>query len=237
MICVALILNRMKSYKIGMQKQLNLFTRAITHNIQWFIWLLLAMGLMALPLVADSQNMPMASKARANHWLQSYQQAMARYQTGDYSNAYKQFRDLADFGSAGAQTMIGHLYWAGKGVPQSYGKAFLWFHRAGQRGYAPAQLALGRAYATGHGIKQDKVAAAMWLSLVVARSAPSLQVQALQAPSLQAPSLQAPSLQAPSLQAQAKQELQKITAGFTTAEQTALADYKRRWRPDVALMP
>jgi TPR repeat protein len=118
--------------------------------------------------------------------------------------------------------MIGHLYWAGKGVPQSYGKAFLWFHRAGQRGYAPAQLALGRAYATGLGIKQDKVAAAMWLSLVAARSAPSVQVQALQAPSLQA---------------QAKQELQKITAGFTTAEQTALADYKRRWRPDVALMP
>jgi uncharacterized protein len=197
---------------MGVRGKTPIFKRSTAGGVQTAIWLLLAFGLCALPLVAGSQNAPAASSARANHWLQRYNQAMEDYRAGNYAAAYTRFRELADFGSAGAQTMIGHLYWTGKGVEQAHGKAFLWFHRAALRGYPPAQLALGRAYAMGHGIKQNKIEAALWLSLVESRGTPALQ-------------------------AQAQQELSGIIAGFSVAEHAELEQSKRRWRPDVALMP
>jgi uncharacterized protein len=197
---------------MGRSGKTPIFKRGPVGGVQTALWLLLALGLCALPLVAGSQNAPAASTARANHWLQRYNQAMDAYRAGDYAAAYTKFRALADFGSAGAQTMIGHLYWTGKGVEQAHSKAFLWFHRAAQRGYPPAQLALGRAYAMGHGIKQDKFEAALWLSLVESRGTPALQKQA-------------------------RQMLSGLISGFSAADRAKLDQSKRSWRPDVALMP
>jgi uncharacterized protein len=193
-------------------EKMQAMARRSAGGMQSIIWLLLALGLCTLPLVAGSQNMRSGSIARASHWMQNYQLAMQAYEAGHYTTAYKRFRDLADFGSAGAQTMIGHIYWTGKGVEQAPGKAFLWFHRAAQRGYAPAQLATGRAYALGKGIKQSNIDAALWLSLVVARGAPNLRTKA-------------------------RKELAKVMVGFTAADLRKLNDMKQHWRPDVALMP
>jgi uncharacterized protein len=197
---------------MGRSEKMQTMARRSAGGMQTIIWLMLALGLCALPLVAGSQNMRSGSAARANHWMQNYHLAMQDYNAGDYATAYKRFRDLADFGSAGAQTMIGHLYWTGKGVEQAPGKAFLWFHRAAQRGYAPAQLATGRAYALGKGIKQSNIDAALWLSLVEARGAPDLR-------------------------AEARKELAKVMVGFTADDLSKLNDLKQHWRPDVALMP
>jgi uncharacterized protein len=185
---------------------------AVQGNAQLMVWLLLALGLCALPMVAGSQNMQMASAGQTNMWLKRYDRAMNDYRFGKYDAAYAGFRDLADYGSAGAQTMLGHLYWAGKGVEQSHGKAVMWFHRAAERGYAPAQLALGRAYAQGRGTRQDRVRGAMWVSLAATRGTSNVQ-------------------------SQASQEFQALTKDFTPEQLNDVAVRARSWRPDVALMP
>jgi uncharacterized protein len=197
---------------MGKSEKIQIMAQRSAGGMQTIIWLLLALGLCALPLVAGSQNMRSEPTSRANRWVQNYQLAMKAYHAGQYTAAYTRFRELADFGSAGAQTMIGHLYWTGKGVEQAPGKAFLWFHRAAQRGYAPAQLATGRAYALGKGIKQSNIDAALWLSLVEARGAPNMR-------------------------AEARKELAIVTMGFTADDISKLNDLKQHWRPDVALMP
>jgi uncharacterized protein len=197
---------------MGGSDKMQAIERRTAGRLQTLLWILLALGLCSLPLVAGSQIFRPVPKAYANHWLQSYNQAMQSYRSGQYATAYQRFRALADFGSAGAQTMIGHLYWTGKGVEQAHGKAFMWFHRAAQRGYAPAQLATGRAYALGKGIEQDYVKAALWLSLVDARGTPALR-------------------------AQARPELAHVMARLTPGELQMLNELKQHWRPDVALMP
>lgn len=197
---------------MGGSDKMQIIERRTAGRLQTVVWILLALGLCSLPLVAGSQIFRPVPKAHANHWLQSYNQAMQAYQSGQYATAYQRFRTLADFGSAGAQTMIGHLYWTGKGVEQAHGKAFMWFHSAAQRGYAPAQLATGRAYALGRGIEQDDVKAAMWLSLVDARGTPALR-------------------------AQARPELAQVMKRLTADEVQTLNNLTQHWRPDVALMP
>jgi uncharacterized protein len=197
---------------MGKSEKTQVMPRRSPGGMQTIIWLLLALGMCALPLVAGSQHMRAGPASRANHWMKNYHLAMQAYNAGQYAAAYTRFRELADFGSAGAQTMIGHLYWTGKGVEQAPGKAFLWFHRAAQRGYAPAQLATGRAYALGRGIEQSNVDAALWLSLVEARGASEMR-------------------------AEARKELAKVTKSFTADDISKLNDLKQHWRPDVALMP
>ncbi len=192
--------------KVAALKQ---YKRGCTQSL---IWLLLMLGLCTLPRVAGSQNAQTASAVRANPWLQRYQQAMDFYHAGQYAKAYARFHELADFGSAGAQTMLGHMHLTGKGVPQSAGKSFIWFYRAAERGYAPAQLALGRAYVQGQGVKRNKIRGALWFSLVTARGTPSLR-------------------------ASAQAELDRIIPGFSVADRGALDKLKRDWRPDIALMP
>jgi uncharacterized protein len=197
---------------MGRSDKMQALKRWTAARLQAILWMVLALGFCSLPLVAGSEVFRPVTKAQANHWLQSYNQAMQAYRAGQYVTAYQRFRVLADFGSAGAQTMIGHLYWTGKGVEQAPGKAFMWFHRAAQRGYVPAQLATGRAYALGKGIGRDDVKAAMWLSLVDARGAPAQR-------------------------AQAGPELARVMARLTADELQMLHDLKQHWRPDVALMP
>jgi TPR repeat protein len=186
--------------------------KRVASVLQMLFWLILVFGLGVLPLLASSQLQHMRQTHRTNHWLQNYSRAMHDYRTGNYLHAYERFRSLADVGSTGAQTMIGHLYWTGKGVEQTYGKAFMWFHRAAARGYAPAQLATGRAYARGYGIEQNKINAALWLSLADSRGTTTLQTQA-------------------------HRELLAIMTSLSPAEQKRVEYLKQQWRPDVALKP
>ncbi len=198
--------------EVGMQGIGKRYRQALQGNAQLVAWFLLAVGLGALPLLAGPQTRQTISTEQTNIWLKRYDMAMNQYHVGNYTAAYSGFRDLADYGSAGAQTMLGHLYWSGKGVTQSHGKAVMWFHRAAERGYAPAQLALGRAFAQGLGTQQDRVQGAMWMSLAAERGATSVQ-------------------------SIAQQELARLTKDFTQAQLNAVTQRKRSWRPDVALMP
>ena len=112
---------------------------------------------------------PIGQASPANAWVAQYQRAMDRYDARDFAGAESDFRALADYGSAGAQAMLGELYARGEGVPQSDARAAMWFHKAARRGFAPAQIRLAELLHAGRGLARDDVAAATWLMLAAER--------------------------------------------------------------------
>lgn len=94
---------------------------------------------------------------------------LTAYQKGDFSGAAKEWRPLAEEGSAAAQYNLGLLCYDGKGVPQDYAEAANWFRRAAEQDYEPAQHNLGAMYGTGQGVKRDYVQAYKWLNLCSAK--------------------------------------------------------------------
>lgn len=91
------------------------------------------------------------------------------YQKGDYPTAAKEWRPLAEQGSAAAQFNLGLLYYDGKGVPQDYEQAASWFTRSAEQDYSKAQYNLGAMYAVGKGVKRDYIQAYKWLNVCAAK--------------------------------------------------------------------
>ena len=60
------------------------------------------------------------------------------YDRGDYANAFREFRTLAEQGHAGAQGALGHMYYYGEGVPQDDRQAVFWYRKAAEQGHAIA---------------------------------------------------------------------------------------------------
>ncbi len=55
---------------------------------------------------------------------------------GDYATALKEWRPLAEQGSAAAQYNLGYMYDNGLGVPQDYAEAVKWHRKAAEQGVA-----------------------------------------------------------------------------------------------------
>ncbi len=87
------------------------------------------------------------------------------YQRGDYATALRIMREHADQGDAGAQALLGIMYYDGQGVAQDYAEAVRWFRKAADQGYADTQVKLGFMYQKGIGVTQDYVQAHMWFNL------------------------------------------------------------------------
>ena len=98
-----------------------------------------------------------------------FQSGLEAYQKGDYVEAAKQWRPLADEGDAVAQYNLGLLYLDGHGVPQSVAEAVNWFRRAAEQDYTLAQHNLGAMYGSGQGVKRDYVQAYKWLNICAAK--------------------------------------------------------------------
>ena len=96
--------------------------------------------------------------------------ALAAYRKGDYRNALRHVRPLADQGDARAQSLFGLMYLLGRGVPQDDLAAANWFRLAANQGDAPAQFNLGIMYAEGRGVPQDYAEAVKWYRLAADRS-------------------------------------------------------------------
>lgn len=94
---------------------------------------------------------------------------VAAYQKGDYVTAAKEWRPLAEGGSAAAQYNLGLLYYDGHGVPQDYSEAVMWFKRAADQDYTEAQHDLGAMYGVGKGVKRDYVEAYKWMNICAAK--------------------------------------------------------------------
>ena len=82
--------------------------------------------------------------------------AAAAYNRGDFAQAIKLFRPLAEQGNAEAQAMLGLMYANGEGVAQNDREAVKWFHLAADQEHKGAQYSLGLGYAKAKGgITQD----------------------------------------------------------------------------------
>lgn len=68
----------------------------------------------------------------------------------------------AEQGHAGAQSVLGWMYMAGKGVPRDDTAAARWLQPAAAAGNTAAENNLGLLYATGRGLPHDHARAAAW---------------------------------------------------------------------------
>ena len=98
----------------------------------------------------------------------SLEDAEFAYERGDYTQAARLFRPLAEQGVASAQYSLGMMYAKGQGVPQDYQAALKWFQKAAEQGDASAQNNLGLMYERGRGVRQDFILAHMWSSIAAA---------------------------------------------------------------------
>jgi TPR repeat protein len=83
----------------------------------------------------------------------------------DYVDSLK---NRAAQGEAKAQTILGLMYYEGRGVPQDYAEALKWFRLAAAQGDALAQHNLGLMYAKGYGVPQNHIEAHTWFTLAAA---------------------------------------------------------------------
>jgi TPR repeat protein len=117
------------------------------------ILLTIALTLSAVPVAADT-----------------WDDAWAAYDSGDYETAVQLFRPLAEQGDDIAQAMLGFMYFKGTGVPKDDAEAVKWYRKAAEQGLAEAQMNLGVMYDEGKGVPQDSVLAHMWFRCGCAHS-------------------------------------------------------------------
>ena len=94
--------------------------------------------------------------------------AFVAHGRGDYAEALKIFRPLAEQGNAKAQSNLGVMYNNGQGVTQDFKEAVKWYRLAAAEGVAIAQFDLGLMHAIGEGVTQDYASAYMWFDLASA---------------------------------------------------------------------
>jgi hypothetical protein len=107
----------------------------------------------ALALFISAAVIPLTAFAGFNEGLTAAQK-------GDFVTALREWRPLAQQGSASAQHNLGTMYTNGQGVPQDYKEAVKWYRLAADQGNASAQYNLGVMYTNGQGgVIQSRVVA------------------------------------------------------------------------------
>jgi hypothetical protein len=81
---------------------------------------------------------------------------------GNSEEAAKWLEKAANQGQAEAQSLLGRMYWDGRGVPKSESLALKWYSLAANQGEQQAQAALGYRYANGLGVRKSLVEAYKW---------------------------------------------------------------------------
>ena len=74
---------------------------------------------------------------------QTVEAGVQAWQSGNYGEAIRQWRPLADRGDQDAQFNLGHAYRLGRGVPQNMNLAEQWYERAARGGHVEAQAMYG----------------------------------------------------------------------------------------------
>ena len=88
--------------------------------------------------------------------------ALAAYQKNDYTGALKVAQPLAEAGDVRAQSLVGLMYYRGRGPCVDAAEAVRRFRRAADGGDAAARFYLGVMFAEGRGVPQDYEEAAQW---------------------------------------------------------------------------
>jgi TPR repeat protein len=94
-----------------------------------------------------------------------YEDGVDAYSRSDYATALMLWRPLAEHGNALAETQLGLMYFAGRGVSQDYAQALNWYRLAAGQGDANAEFYLGEMYFGGQGVPRDAAQAVRWYLL------------------------------------------------------------------------
>ncbi len=94
-----------------------------------------------------------------------FAKGLAAAERGDYATALKEWKPLAEQGSADAQYKLGIMYRKGEGVTRDYKVAIEWFKLAAEQRNASAQSNLGAMYDQGLGVTRDSNIAFKWFKL------------------------------------------------------------------------
>ena len=103
------------------------------------------------------------------------------YEAGDYGEAAKVWRPLADGGDAMAQFNLGLLHETGRGVAEDFAQAAAWYERAALQGLTQAQFNLALLHQTGRGVEKDGTQALYWLEVAARHGEGAEQGQAADA--------------------------------------------------------
>ena len=98
-------------------------------------------------------------------FMSIHKKALDKYNNGDYKEALKLWKPIADKGYLPAQYNIGLMYQYGQGVPKNSYNAVKWYTLSAEKGFAKGQKALGLMYITGNGVPENKKNALKWFTL------------------------------------------------------------------------
>jgi uncharacterized protein len=98
--------------------------------------------------------------------------AYAAYDEGDHAAALRLARPFAEQGDVRAQSLLGSIYYIGRGVVRDDAEAVKWFRRAADQGDAEAQFRVALMYSEGRGVPQNHAEAAEWFRLAAAARHP-----------------------------------------------------------------
>ncbi len=89
-------------------------------------------------------------------------EGVGHYKRGNYAEAAKQLKPIAEQGQPIAQLLVGLMYHRGQGVPQNHAEAAKWLRKAAEQNLAPAQAELGFLYQLGEGVGRNDREAVNW---------------------------------------------------------------------------
>ena len=128
-------------------------------------------------MYARGEGVP-KNEAEAVRWFRranAESKALAAYNRGDFTAAWRAFRPLAEKGQLLAQYVVGLMYANGQGVPRDYAQAMKWHRKAADQGEAKAQFSVGLMYFKGLGTKRDYAEAFKWYRRAADQGDPTAQ--------------------------------------------------------------
>lgn len=103
----------------------------------------------------DAQLAQYNQLAQSLNVEQLFQQAAQARLKGDFTQAFAQFKQLADNGNLKARARLGEMYKWGQGVMVDYAQALVLLDQAAEQGDARATAQLGHMYLRGMGVETD----------------------------------------------------------------------------------
>lgn len=108
----------------------------------------------------------LAGQAKAD----SLPDALRAFDAGNYAEAAKLFRPLAEKGNAEAQFKLATMYYNGNGVPRNYKEAAKLYRLSAEQGHVVAQSNYATMYYKGDGVPKNFVLAHMWKNIAATNS-------------------------------------------------------------------
>jgi len=93
----------------------------------------------------------------------------------DATTTFQRTLVSAKQGDAGAQFLVGQMYYKGLGVGKNDANAIRWYRLAAEQGNLQAQMRLGFIYRNGDGVLQDNIEAIKWYRLAAKQRYPKAQ--------------------------------------------------------------